>query len=131
GGGGGGGCGGEGGRAAAGGADRLGPLRDRGGPRRELVDRAALEIHAEVQPEHEDGDDADGQDCARDRVPEPLAGHELDRDLATVELAADTAERRHHASFAVAGLADPVAGLPEAVAVLARRTWVRVPRHGA
>src|SRR5262249_16395667 len=112
-------------------AARRAPRRHSEAPRRELVARAALEIHAEVQPEHEDGDDADGQDCARDRVPEPLAGNELDRDLATVELAADTAERRHHASFAVAGLADPVAGLPEAVAGLADRTGGRVPRPGA
>src|SRR6266536_2156925 len=37
--------------AAAGRADRLAHLGDRGAARRELVDRAALEVHAEVQPE--------------------------------------------------------------------------------
>ena len=54
-----------------------------------------------------------------------LAGDELDGDLAAVEPAADAAERRHHASFAVAGLA--VAGLAVAGLAGARDP----PRHGA
>src|SRR5262249_4499607 len=86
--------------AAAGPADGAAHLGDGGGAGRELEDRAALEVDAEVQPEDDQGDDADRQDHPGDGVPEPLAAHELDRDLAAVELAADVAQRRHHASFA-------------------------------
>src|SRR5262249_59240315 len=66
-----------------------------------------------------------GRDHAGDRVPGPLGGSDRARAPARVEPAADTAERRHHASFAVAVL-------PCAVAGLACRTGVRgFPRQGA
>src|SRR5262249_61327875 len=67
----------------------------------------------------------EARDHAGDRLPEPLARYDLARAPAPVEPAADTAERSHHASFAVAGL-------PCAVVCLACRTGVRgVPRQGA
>src|SRR5262249_37312481 len=66
---------------------------------------------------------------AGDCVSEPLPADELDRDLAAVELAADAVEGRHHASFAVAGLAclgrAGVRGVPRQGARAPRRTGSR------
>ena len=75
-------------------------LGDGGVAGRELEDRAALEVDAEVEPEDQQGHHTDREDQARDGVPQPLAAHEVERDLAPVQAAADATERGHHASFA-------------------------------
>src|SRR6202040_1395794 len=66
--------------------------------RRELEDRPALEVDAEVQATDEHRHDADQQDGRGDRVPGPLPADEVVGNLAAVEPAADVAEARHHAS---------------------------------
>src|SRR5262249_41346142 len=86
--------------AAARPAHRAAHLGDAGVARRELEDRAALEVDAEVEPEDQQRHHADREDQARDGVPQPLPAHEVERDLAPVQAAAEATERGHHASFA-------------------------------
>jgi hypothetical protein len=60
--------------------------------RRELEDRAALELDAEVEAEGEQRHDADDEDQAGDGVPDLLPSDEVERDLATVEATTDVTQ---------------------------------------
>ena len=82
------------------------------GPRRgELEQRAALEVHAVVQPADRQRHHADQQDQPGDHVEDLPAADEVNRHLAAVQPSAEVAEPGHHASLGlVRGFAADRAG---------------------
>src|SRR6185437_6484516 len=97
-----------------------------GGVGRELEQRAALEVHAVVQPAEQHRRQADQQDQPGDHVEDLPAADEVNRHLAAVQPPAEVAEPGHHASLGlVRGFAADVA-LPGAGLGAGRRE----PRHG-